>query len=221
MNILSYEEATIYDIRTYDKYYLSLIKSKHFLISIFYERDDYNINIIKKYLFFFTFAINYSVCILFYNYKTFHKIYEEKGSFNFSYQFPKMLYSSLITILFYNLLSKFIYYENNLLVIKKSKLEDADKVIKTELNKIFLKFVSFFIVTYILLFFCWIYSISFCVVYKNTQTHLLISAIISFIITCIIPFILYLIPGVFRIYSSNHQRVWIYNLSKYLQLFLC
>ena len=103
-NILSYEEATIYDIRTYDKYYLSLIKSRHFLISIFYERDDYNINIIKKYLFFFTFAINYSVCILFYNYKTFHKIYEEKGSFNFSYQFPQMLYSSFVTILFYNLL---------------------------------------------------------------------------------------------------------------------
>ena len=46
---------------------------------------------------------------------------------------------------------------------------------------IFIKFLIFFIVTYILLFQIWIYSSSFCYVYKNTQKHLLKSAIVSFI----------------------------------------
>jgi hypothetical protein len=89
LNLLKYKDALKYDHRTYWEYYLSLLRTQHILFFTFYKGNDYNIRIIKIYLFFFTFAINYSVSILFYNYVTFHKIYEEKGIFNFIYQIPQ------------------------------------------------------------------------------------------------------------------------------------
>ena len=224
LNYLNYEKAKKYDERTFCQYYSSLIKSRHILISNFCKGNSYNLGIIKKYLLLFSFAINYSICILFYNYKTFHKIYEEKGKFNFGYQIPKIIYSSLITVCIIILVSKLILLEGNFLAIKNAKNENLKNSQKKELNITFWKLVIFFVVTYILLFFFWIYSISFCVVYKNTQTHLLVNGIISFIISCVIPFILYLIPGIFRVISlrkGEYQRNLLYNVSKYLQICLC
>ena len=222
LNILDYEKALKYDKRTYIQYYLSLIKTRHILFSLFFERNGGNLKTIKRYILLFSFGVNYSICILFYNYNTIHKIYEEKGKFNFGYQFPKIISSSFITILLINLVSKICLYEDNILAIKinNGNLQDRQK---KELNIIYWKFVSFFIVTYLLLFFFWVYSISFCIVYKNTQTHLLINTIISFIFTCIISLILFLIPGIFRILSfekGKNQRKTLYIISKVLQIIL-
>ena len=224
LNILNYENAKKYDKRTYLQYYLSLIKMRHILISIFFERNDYNLDMIKTYLLLFAFGINYSICILFYNYNTMHKIYEEKGKFNFAYQFPDIISSSCITLLLINLISKICLCEDNIITIKRAEKENLKDLKKKEIKVIYWKFVAFFIVTYIILFFFWVYSISFCIVYKNTQTHLLIQAIISFIFTCIIPFIIYLIPGIFRILSlqkDNVQGSCLYIFSKILQVILC
>ncbi len=61
----------------------------------------------------------------------------------------------------------------------------------------------------------------FGVIYKNNQFHLLKDTLISFGISLIYPFGIYLLPGIFRIPSlSNHkkQRECMYNFSKFLQL---
>ena len=224
LNILNYEEAKKCDERIYCQYYLSLVKTRHILISLFYEDNDYKIGIIKNYIFIFIFAVNYSISILFYDYKTLHKIYEEKGKFNFAFQLPQIIYSSLITIFIANLIKKLLLCENNIILIKNAKINDLEQVQKQELNIIFLKYILFFIITYILLLFFWIYSVSFCIVYKNTQNHLLVDAIISFLFTCIISLVLFLVPGIFRILSLQSgklQKYWMYNVSKILQFILC
>ena len=62
----------------------------------------------------------------------------------------------------------------------------------------------------------------FGVIYKNTQIHLLKDTLMSFQLSLIIPFIIYLIPGLFRIPSisnTNKKRICLYNFSKFLQLF--
>ena len=203
---------------------MSLVKTRHILISLFYEDNDYKIGIIKNYIFIFIFAVNYSISILFYDYKTLHKIYEEKGKFNFAFQLPQIIYSSLITIFIANLIKKLLLCENNIILIKNAKINDLEQVQKQELNIIFLKYILFFIITYILLLFFWIYSVSFCIVYKNTQNHLLVDTIISFLFTCIISLVLFLVPGIFRILSLQSgklQKYWMYNVSKILQFILC
>ena len=188
----------------------------------FYKGNDYNIRNIKIYLFFFTFAINYSVCILFYNYKTLHKIYKENGKFNFIYQLPQIIYAAIITGVLSTIVNRLGLCENNILVIKKSLLVEIEKEKQKQLDIILCKLISFFIVTYILLFFFWIYSASFCFVYRNTQIHLIKEAVISFSTSFMTPFLIYLFPGIFRIKalkSKKEPKKLMYNFSKFLQIF--
>ena len=60
----------------------------------------------------------------------------------------------------------------------------------------------------------------FGVIYKNTQIHLLKDTLMSFGISLIIPFCLYLIPGLFRIPSlsnGKNKSECLYNFSKIFQ----
>ena len=62
----------------------------------------------------------------------------------------------------------------------------------------------------------------FGVIYKNTQVHLLKDTIMSFGLSLLIPFGIYLLPGFFRIPAlSNHKnkKKCLYNFSKFLQSF--
>ena len=61
----------------------------------------------------------------------------------------------------------------------------------------------------------------FCVIYKNTQFHLLNDTLSSIGLSLIIPFVIYLLPGIFRILSlsSNRKKKYLYNFSKFLQSF--
>ena len=64
-----------------------------------------------------------------------------------------------------------------------------------------IKFILFFILNFILLFFFWYFITCFCAVYPNTQIILFKDTLISFSISMLYPFGLYLIPGLFRIPS--------------------
>ena len=47
------------------------------------------------YLFFFSFSSDLTINALFFNDDIMHKIYQDKGKYNFFYQIPQILYSSL------------------------------------------------------------------------------------------------------------------------------
>ena len=84
------------------------------------------------------------------------------------------------------------------------------------------KFVLYFIVSSLFLLAFWYYVSMFCVIYRNTQMLLLKDTLMSFGISLIIPFLIYLLPGVFRIPSLSNikkKRKYLYNFSKFLQSF--
>ena len=61
----------------------------------------------------------------------------------------------------------------------------------------------------------------FGIIYKNTQYHLLKDTLISFGISFFQPFIICLLPGLFRIPSLSNpkkKRECLYNFSKIFQL---
>ena len=225
INGLSYNLALLYDKRNYCKYYFSLIKTQHNLICALFNNNDYNCGIIKINLFFIGFTIEYIVNALFYDDDTMHKIYESKGDFDLDTQLPIAIYSTLIsTILNYPLnclaLSNdaIINFKQN---SKKIKIMKKKKV-KVLNNNFLIKFVIYFIISFLFLLFFWYYLSMFGVIYKNTQIHLLKDTLISFGLSLIIPFIFYLLPGLFRIpslSSKNKKRECLYNLSKFLQSF--
>ena len=98
INGLSYELAIQNDKRTYFQYYISLIKTKHNFIYTFLYNDDYNTKIIKIDSFFVNFAMLYALNGLFFDDDSMHKIYVNKGKYNFFNELPKMIYSQIISM---------------------------------------------------------------------------------------------------------------------------
>ena len=220
LNLLPYKEALDSDKRTYCQYYSSLLITKHLLIFSFFNRKDYNSTIIKINLFFFTFSVNYTINALFFNDSTMNKIYEDGGEFDFIYQIPQILYSSIISSVLIILVKLLALSEKNVLKIKNAKENELTRIYKSEIKKIKYKFIFFFILIFIFLIVFWYYVGCFCAVYKNTQIHLLTDTLISFATSLSYPLLLYLLPGIFRISSlkdKEKKSECRYNFSKIIQ----
>ena len=82
LNYVNLEEALKYDKRTFFQYYTSLLKIKILFLFSFFPIDDYNIKIIKIFLFFLFFDIYFAINTLFFNETTIHQIYKDKGEYN-------------------------------------------------------------------------------------------------------------------------------------------
>ena len=149
-----------------------------------------------------------------------HKILIDKGSFNFIYQIPQILYSSIISGVINSIITFLSLSEKSIIELKKNSFITENKV-KDLIKCLKIKFILFFIIDYSLLLLFWYYLSCFCAVYKNTQVHLIKDTLICFGLSLIYPLLLYLLPGVFRIMSlraKNANRECLYKLSKILQL---
>ena len=220
LNSLSYEEALNYDHRTYFQYYLSLIKTKQLIVFTFFISSDYNSKIIKISLFFFSFGLFYIINALFFNDSTMHQIYEDQGAFNFIYQLPQILYSTIISVAIKTILGMLSLTEKNIIEIKQQEtFEKANDEIKKKRKYLLIKFILFFILSFIFLILFLFYISCFCAVYKNTQLYLIKDTIISFCTSLIYPFIINLLPGLLRIPSLKEKnKSCIYKISKVIQL---
>ena len=201
MNKLPYDKALVKDKRTFSQYYISLINANNAIFFSFYcESRDYNSQIIKIFLFFFFLALHITINALFFNDNTIHKIYIDEGEFNFIYQLPQILYSSIISGAINALIKYLSLSQENVL---KIKLEKTLKSLHLNSDKIFrilkLKFAIYFFITFLLLLSFLYYISCFCGIYINNQIHLIKDSIISFSLSFIYPFFIYLIPGIFRI----------------------
>ena len=72
LNRLQYKDAIKYDKRIYMQYYWSLLKIGDLFLFAFVRNNDYNSNIIKISLFFFSFSLYYTVNAFF-----FYRFYNE------------------------------------------------------------------------------------------------------------------------------------------------
>ena len=225
INDLPFDLAIQNDKRSYCQYYISLLRTKHKLIFAFCYSRDYNSRIIKIDLFFIILAAEYSVNALFFNDSTMHNIYEKNGSFDIEYELPKIAYSFLISLGLEMLLKLLALSNNGIINLKKNKNKSKQDV-KERANKLKkklgIKFVFYFLISFILLLFFWYYVSMFGAVYSNTQIYLLKDTAISFLLSLIYPFGINLLPGFFRIPALANRRAkrnCLYQLSKIIQIF--
>ena len=220
LNSLSYKEALTIDKRNYFQYYWSLIKKKQLLIFAFYPTNDYNSMIIKICLFLFFFVLYLTVNALFFNDSKIHKIYEDKGMFNFIYHIPQILYSTIISSVINIIIKSFSLSEKNILTIKQEEnIGNSENKLTKLLKCLSIKFMLYFIISLLFLLFFWYYLACFCAVYRNTQYFLIKNTSISFALSLLYPFGLNLIPGIFRIISlKNNKREIMYKISQIIQL---
>ena len=62
---------------------------------------------------------------LFFTESTLHKIYEDKGEFNFVYQIPQILYSTIISRIIDSLIKTFALSQDNIVEFKQEKEKDG------------------------------------------------------------------------------------------------
>ena len=121
LNSLDYKEGRIIDQRNYCEYYCSLLKYNHPLIFSFSLYNDYNSKIIRFFLFFFSFGLDLSINALFFTDEAMHKIHQDKGTFDFLYQIPQIIYSVLISRFIDSLIRKLALSQDNIVGLKQSK----------------------------------------------------------------------------------------------------
>ena len=89
-------------------------------------------------------------------------------------------------------------------------------------KKLDIKFLLYFIISFIFLLSFWYYLTLFCAVYKNTQWHLLKDTLVSFGFSLITPLVINLLPGIFRIHSlsdKNNKKNYLFKFSQLIQIF--
>ena len=224
LNSLEYTIALKIDKRTYFQYYWSLLKKKHLILFTFYPNNDYNLPSIKIFLFLVSFSLYFTINGFFFNDDTMHKINEDHGKFNLLYQLPQIFYSSIVSFIINIILKQLSLSEKNILDLKREKTYNKtlqySKGIKNCLAN---KFIIFFILSYLLLMFFWYFIACFCGVYVNTQIILIKDTIISFCLSMVYPFGLYLIPGFFRIHAlraAKKDKKIIYKISLLIALII-
>ena len=221
INSLNYKDALKNDHRTFFEYYFSLLMEKHKIFIIFNDKD-YNLRIIKIYSIFSKFSSCYAINALFFDDSTMHKIYEEKGKYNLISQLPQIIYSTIISSVLDVILTTLSFPSESIIEIKQEK--DIKHIVKKKdslITKLHLKFIIFFILSFILLILFWYYITCFCSVYKNTQYHLIKDTVFSFGTSIITPFAFSLIAPIIRIPSlkkDTKMRKYLYKFSKVIQL---
>ena len=134
------------------------------------------------------------------------------------YLFEKLRCSSVVSDVIDALIKYLSLTEKDIISIKQLKnIKGFDSKIKDILHKIKIKLVFFFIVSFILLFCFWYYITCFCGIYVNTQIQLIKDTIISFCLSFIYPFFIYLIPSILRFCSLKTvkcKKQCLYKISK-------
>ena len=184
-----------------------MIKKNNLVIFTFFQKTDYNLPVVKYSLFLISLSLYFVINAFFFVNSAIHKIYENKGMVKFFLEIPKIIYSSIVSILCNLIINSLALSEKSLLKLKKIK----DKY-KRDSNSAYLyvflrrKITIYFVIGFVFLIFFWYFISAFCAVYKNTQVIYLKNCSISFCISMLYPFLICLLPGLFRIPSLKSGR---------------
>jgi len=222
MDMLDYKKALEIDKRTYFQYYFSLLKRKQLILFAFYPNNDYNLIPLKISLFLLAFSLYFTMNGFFFSDETMHEIYEDNSSFNILIQIPIIIYSSCVTSVINIILRQLSLSENNILSIKKEKeYMLAVKKSKSILRCLIIKFFFYFLLSLLVLLFCWYFISCFGAVYSNTQIILISDSFLSFGLSMLYPFGLNLLPLFFRIpalRAKKKDKECLYKFSKIIAL---
>ena len=143
--------------------------------------------------------------VFFFSDETMHKMYLDYGKYNFIQQIPQIVYSTIISQLieiflcYLSLTDKHYYQIKNANKVKKSSMIGIMKCIQ-------LKVIFFFVFTSVMFIFYWYLITCFCSVYRNTQIAFIKDSLLSFLLSSLIPFGIYLIPSLLRIIALKTNK---------------
>ena len=220
---LEYSEAIIYDKRSFINLYIYIVKREHLIIFTFCYCKDFNLISIKLSLFIFSICLDITTNILFFDDESMHKIYLDYGKYNFISQIPQIIYSAIISETMDIFLKYLSLSEKEIYEVKKYKnIKKVGANIKQLIKCLKIKFFFFFFICFIFMIFFWYFISIFCAIYENTQIILFKDSSLSFLISILYPFGLYLLPTTLRIISlrskAKNKKI-LYKISNIIPIF--
>ena len=233
LNIYNYDEAILYEQRSYFRIFFIYLISKENLLNLIFFNPPLELKPLRFCIFIFNYTCDLALNALFY--------LSQNISDKYHYSGPNRIFFSLINNLTKSIASTIVGYillfiftslsqsrdtiikifrtQDNLLKKDKTyKVDDETKIkISNEIEKILkclkIKIICFVIFELLLSLFFFYYVTAFCHVYKSTQTSWLLDSLSSYIISFFITLILSLILAMLYKLSVNYKINILYKIS--------
>ena len=206
---MDYEEALIYDKRSFLRMYWGFMVDSQIILSTFCTDNHLNLFVIKLSFFVCTFQISFFLNAFFYSDEYISDAYHNDGVLDFFSGLPKSIYSFLATLITTNLLRMLSSSKNELLKVIKEKRQFNNyiKIINYKLKRLRIKLIIYFIIVFLLETFSLYYVTCFCAVYKNSQRYWFIGCLESFGFDSLVAIIACIFLSIFRyIAIKNHIK---------------
>ena len=217
-----YEEAIIYDKRSYLKMYWGFLVETQVIFGTFCTNNNLDLFVIKLSFFVFTFQISFFLNALFYGDKYISEAYHNNGILNFFSGLPKSIYSFVATLITTDLLRMLSNSKSELMKIIKEKryYKNYLYLINNKLDKLSSKLIIYFILVYIFGAFFLYYVTIFCIVYKNSQKYWFLGCLESFGMDSLVAIIICIFLALFRYISIKNRVKCFYTLANIISSFL-
>ena len=220
LNNLELDKASQVDKRSFCRIFYSIIKRNQIILFTFFSWKDYNLWYFKFARFFFLFSTEIAMNALFFFDNSIHELFLSKGKFDFVKFILQIIISSLVSHVIDIVTRFFIMTDKDIYQIKELDNNEINKIMVSKtLKYINIKLSSFFIFIFVFMIVYFYLITSFCAIYENTQTILLINSIASFVIYLIYPILIYLLFTVFKYIGLKSNSSCMYKTGNIIPIF--
>ena len=219
---LNYEEAIIYDKRSYLRIFWGFLVDSQIIFGTFCTDNYLDLFVIKLSFFVFTFQISFFLNAFFYTDEYISDAYHNQGVLDFFSGLPKSIYSFIATLITTNLLRMLSSCKNELMEIirRNEKFDNYTNIINIKLAKLRKKLIIYFILIFLLESFFLYYVTVFCAVYRNSQKYWFFGCLESFGIDFLVAFIECIFLALFRYISIKYRIKCLYIFANIINTFL-
>ena len=219
---MDYEEAIIYDKRSYLKMYWSTLVDSQIILGTFFSENNLDLLIIKLGFFVYIFQISFFLNALFYTDDYISDAYHNNGALDFVSGSPKSAYSFLSTLLITNLLKMLSNSKSELMKLMRENSNNKNylKLINIKLKILRNKLIIYFIIVFSLGLSFTYYVSAFCAVYKYSQKYWFLGCLESFGMDSIVAFFTCLLLSFLRFIAIRKKIKYFLILSNIIGTFL-
>ena len=219
---LDYEDALIYDKRSYLRIYWGFLVDSQIILGTFITENHFDLFPIKLSFLVFNFQISFFLNAFFYTDEYISDAYHNDGVLDFASGLPKSIYSFVATLIITNLLRFLSSSKNELIrVIKRnSKFRNYTKIIDIKLSKLRKKLIFYFILIFLFASFFLYYITAFCAVYRYSQKYWFIGCLESFGIDFGFAVIICIFLALLRYISIKKKIKYLFTFANIINTFL-
>ena len=219
---LNYEDAVIYDKRSYLRMYWGFLVDSQIILGTFFTENNLDLFPIKLSFLVFNFQISFFLNAFFYTDEYISDAYHNDGVLDFVSGIPKSIYSFITTLIITDLLRMLSSSKNELIrVIRRNvKFQNYTNIINIKLAKLRKKLIIYFILIFLLESFFLYYVTAFCAVYRNSQKYWFLGCLESFGMDFVFALTVCTFLALFRYISIKKKIKYLYTFANIINNFL-